>query len=222
MEQKRKYKNTADKQTTWFVFFFALIALTASLVLAFIVGNYDGTKFVPTFFISLLPLTILFIIFALYITSSKVKAKRGNKKLTLVLDDFSNKYKLLKDVKIDKDHKFDYVLLTPYELYGVTIKSYEGNISGLDSDQTWRQSLAFKKKKNAIPNPIKENLELGELFKKKSGISLTPVVVLVSGNRGYIISEYLYSPNQLVDLVGTSREVKYQKNDIDDIVSKLQ
>ena len=222
MEQKRKYKNTADKQTTWFVIFFALIGITISLVLAFIVGNYDGTKFVPTFFISLLPLTVLFIIFALYITSSKVKAKRGNKKLTLVLDDFSNKYKLLKDVKIDKDHKFDYVLLTPYELYGVTIKSYEGNISGLDSDKTWRQSLAFKKKKNALPNPIKENQELIELLKKEKGVTLTPAVILVSGNRGYILSQYLYSPNQFETIVPINNPKKYKEEELEAISNKLR
>ena len=222
MEQKRKYRNTADRQTTWFVIFFALIGITISLVLAFIVGNFDGDKFVPTFFISLLPLTVLFIILALYITSSKVKAKRGNKKLALVLDEFSHKYKLLKDVKINKDHKFDYVLLTPYELYGVTVKSYEGNISGLDSDQTWRQSLAFKKKKNALPNPIKENQELVELLKKEKGVALTPVVVLVSGNRGYILSEYLYSPNQLESLVPVSSEKKYSEEALESIKNKLK
>ena len=222
MEQKRKYKNTADKQTTWFVIFFALIGITISLILAFIVGNYDGDKFVPTFFISLLPLTIIFIILALYITSSKVKAKRGNKKLLLVIDEFSSKYRVLKDVKIDKDHKFDYVLLTPYELYGVTVKSYEGNISGLDSDKTWRQSLAFKKKKIALANPIKENQELIELLKKEKGVTLTPVVVLVSGNRGYILSEYLYSPNQLESLVPVSSEKKYSEEALESIKNKLK
>ena len=104
----------------------------------------------------------------------------------------------------------------------MTIKSYEGNISGLDSDQTWRQSLAFKKKKNALPNPIKKNQELIELLKKEKGVTLTPAVILVSGNRGYILSQYLYSPNQFETIVPINSPKKYKEEELEAISNKLK
>ena len=70
---ERKYRNTADKQTTWFVIFFSLIALTISFILAFIFNDH----FIIVLFATLIPLTTLLIILALYLTSSKVKGKKG-------------------------------------------------------------------------------------------------------------------------------------------------
>lgn len=137
-----------------------------------------------------------------------MKDKRGKKKLELVLDSFSKKYVLVKDVD-----QLDYVLITPYRIYGITIKSYEGYISGLDTEETWRQSIAFQKKKNALPNPVKECIGLSSKLAKRIKEEVEPVVVLTSGNRGYIISTHLYSPNQLETLVNTSK-AKYTDNDI--------
>ena len=208
MDNKHRYKNTGDKQTTWFVIFFVFIALTIALIAGVIANVIKEGLFIPVFFISLVPLAVIFILLALYITSSKVKDKRGKKKLELVLDSFSKKYVLVKDVD-----QLDYVLITPYRIYGITIKSYEGYISGLDTEETWRQAIAFQKKKNALPNPVKECIELSSKLAKRIKEEVEPVVVLTSGNRGYIISNHLYSPNQLETLVNTSK-AKYTDNDI--------
>lgn len=208
MDNKHQYKNTGDKQTTWFVIFFMFIALTIALIAGVIANVIKEDLFIPVFFISLVPLAVIFILLALYITSSKVKDKRGKKKLGLVLDSFAKKYVLVKDVD-----QLDYVLITPYRIYGIIIKSYEGYISGLDTEEVWRQSIAFQKKKNALPNPVKECIELSSKLAKRIKEEVEPVVVLTSGNRGYIISNHLYSPNQLETLVNTSK-AKYTDNDI--------
>ena len=213
---EHRYKNTADKQSTWFVIFFILTAITLSIVLAIILSFINKNYFIPTFFISLFPLLALAIALALYITSSKVKAKRGAKKLDLVIENFKKEYRVKENAE-----GFDYLLLTPYKICGITVKCYEGNISGMESDVSWRQSLAFKKKKNALPNPIKENEELINKLNKKYKFDAESVVVLISGNRGYINAKHLYSPNQLESLITPNDKRRYQEEDLEKIYHSL-
>lgn len=208
MENKHKYKNTGDKQTVWFVFFFALIGITIAVGIGIIANVIKKGLFAPAFFISFFPLIIGFILLALYVTSSKVKNKRGIKKLNEVLEKYSKEYILVKD-----SHKLDYVLITPYQIYGLLVRGYEGNLSGLENEDTWRQSLAFKKIKNALPNPIKECIDLSNKLSKRLGEEVEPVTVLTSGNRGYLNATHLYTPNELDHLVDTSK-VKYNDEDL--------
>lgn len=215
METNHKYKNTADRQSTWFVIFFSLIALTISIGVAVIVEVTKNDYFVLAFFLSFIPLTVIFIILALYITSSKMKNKRGLKKLNQVLEKYSREYVLVKDVD-----KLDYVLITPYKIYGFTIRGYEGDISGMENEDTWRQAIFMQKKKNALANPIKENIALVEKLSKKINEEVEPITVLTSGNRGYINAMHLYTPNELDNLIDKSK-VKYSDKDIDRIKKTL-
>ena len=139
---ERKYRNTADKETTWFVIFFSLIALTISFVLAFIFMDH----FIIVLFATLIPLATLLIILALYLTSSKVKGKRGIKKYDKVISTIETKYegKLIRSVHLE-GKKIDHILICPYGVYVITLKNYEGSIYGLDTEKVWRQSLALKK-----------------------------------------------------------------------------
>lgn len=208
MDNIHKYKNTGDKQTVWFVFFFALVGITIAAGISLIAEVIKKDMFAPVFFISFFPLIIVFILLALYITSSKVKNKRGIKKLNMVLDNYSKEYVLVKD-----SHKLDYVLITPYQIYGILVRGYEGNLSGLENEDTWRQSLAFQRIKNALPNPIKECIDLSNKLSKHLKEEVEPVTVLTSGNRGYLNATHLYTPNELDHLVDTSK-VKYTDEDI--------
>ena len=214
---EHKYKNTGDKQTTWFVIFFSLIAATVALIAALIVNHFREDLFFVVFFATFFPLAVILIILALYVTSSKVKAQRGKRKFESVLEAFNKHYLLYKGVE-----KLDYVLLTPFNVYGITVKSYEGSISGMESDESWRQELAFKKIKNALPNPITENVKLSEALGRKLDIKVEPVVVLLSGNRGYLNTHYLYNPNELVNLVPTNGEVKYDEKKLRELANKLK
>ena len=72
----------------------------------------------------------------------------------------------MKDIKIDNNHKIDYLLFTPFEIYSISVLAIPGYISGMESEDIWRQAIAFQKKKNALANPIKENMKLKQTIRE--------------------------------------------------------
>ena len=92
----------------------------------------------------------------------------------------------------------------------------------MDSDEVWRQSFAFKKQKNALPNPVANYLTVIDNFKKKHDINVevNPVLVLLSNNKGYINSKVLYAPSELGYLFDNQAEVLSVK-EIDSLLKKL-
>ena len=219
----RKYKNTASKALTWLIIFFSLVALTISLVLTFVIGN-DNT-FVLIFFISLGVLEVPAILVPFIIMSSSRQTRRGKNKYELMMKKYSSlaHTHLIKNYEIDKDHKIENILITPYNVYLITSITYEGVINGMDSDVNWTQALKSQATRNAIPNPVKENMNLIELLKskKKLDIDIVPVIVLLSSNRGYIISKYLYSPIQFESLITPSMKERYTPKEVETIYMNL-
>lgn len=219
----RKYHNSASRALTWLIIFFSLVAITVSLVLAFVIGKVE--TFVLIFFISLFILEGVALFVPFLIMSSSRQTRRGTKKYLDNIQKYSSlpQTHLIKNISLDKDHKIDYLLISTSSVYAINGVSYQGVINGMDSDDNWTQALRSQNTRNAFPNPIKKQLESIELLKAKYklDIDIVPVVVMLSSNRGYIISKYLYSPIQFVSLLENNKVAKFKPNEVESIYVKL-
>lgn len=222
MSNVHKYPNRADKTMYWFLLLAAGIAINIGIVLVFVLKGFelDPRIIVGVSVGTIFLLFTLFAIFILYKTSPVRYAGRSKKKYDYELDHMQNRYKNFGFVKnIDG---IELLVISPYGLFAISSCSFEGRLYGMDSDEVWRQSFAFKKQKNALPNPVANYLATVDKFKKKHGIELeiNPVLVLLSNNKGYINSKVLYAPSELEHLFDNQKEV-LSGNEIDSLQKKL-
>ena len=223
MNNVRKYPNRADKN----LFLFLFLVAGASLTIAIVVATYLYMKdfgpnatiyaFFGTFFLLAIPFAILVSI----LTSPKVNGPRGRSRYQLELDGVMHRYK---DFLLVKDKEgIENVLITPYGVIAISSRSYEGRIYGMENEESWRQSFAFKKQKIALPNPIKEQeVNIANLKKNyKLEIDIKSVVVLLTNNRGYINSKTLYAPSELLYLINKNDPVVLSKEKMEEIYNRL-
>lgn len=222
MKVDRKYPNRADKVTSWFLLLALGIAINIGIVIGVVMAIYD-LKFEVFFWTAFGVIVGVFLILAiliLYKTSPVRYAGRGKKKYDYELDHLQAKYKDFGFIKnVDG---IDLLVVSPYGLYAISSCCFEGRLYGMDSDEFWRQSYAFKKQKTKLDNPCKKYLEKLEQFKKKHDIKMgvNPVLVLLSNNKGYINSKVLYAPSELVNLFDNQEEVLSGK-EIDSLTKKF-
>ena len=222
MNTTRKYPNRADKVTWWFLLLAAGIAINVGLILLFTLNGLN-VKFEIAFWPSFGAVFVIFIslmILILYRTSPVRYAGRGKKKYDYELDHLQAKYKDFGFIKnVDG---VDLLVVSPYGMYAISSCCFEGRLYGMDSDEFWRQSYAFKKQKTKLDNPCKKYLEKLEQFKKKYDIKMdvNPVLVLLSNNKGYINSKVLYAPSELENLFDNQEEVLSGK-EIDSLTKKF-
>ena len=222
MNNNHKYPNRADKVTSWFLLLALGIAINIGIVVGFIVASFN-IKSEVSFFSGATSGVVIFILLAilvLYKTSPVRYAGRGKKKYEFELDHIQDKYKDFGYVKnIDE---IDLLVASPYGIHAISSCSFEGRLYGMESDESWRQSFAFKKLKNALPNPVSEYVSKIDKFKKKYDIKLevNPVLVLLSNNKGYINSKTLYAPSELENLFDNLEEVLSSK-EVDSLTKKF-
>ena len=222
MSNVHKYPNRADKTMYWFLLLAAGIAINIGIVLVFVLKGFelDPRIIVGVSVGTIFLLFILFAIFILYKTSPVRYTDRSKKKYDYELDHMESRYKDFGFVRnIDG---IELLVISPYGLFAISSCSFEGRLYGMDSDEVWRQSFAFKKQKEALPNPVSKYLEVVDAFKKKHSldVEVKPVLVLLSNNKGYINSKVLYAPSELEYLFDNLSEVLSSK-EIDSLTKKL-
>ena len=222
MSNEHKYPNRADKTMYWFLLLAAGIAINIGIVLVFVLKGFelDPRIIVGVSVGTIFLLFTLFAIFILYKTSPVRYTGRSKKKYDYELDHMKSRYKDFGFVRnIDG---IELLVISPYGLYAISSCSFEGRLYGMDSDEVWRQSFAFKKQKVALPNPVSKYLEVVDAFKKKRSldVEVKPVLVLLSNNKGYINSKTLYAPSELEYLFDNLSEVLSSK-EIDSLTKKL-
>ena len=156
MNNVRKYPNRADKNLFLFLFLAAAVVIQVAIAVVVVLVKIEMNEWlvlligIATFVVLMIPLTIWISI----ATSPKKNTPRGEKRYQLEIENLK---------KVHSDYYFishidgiDNVIISPYGVYAITKRSYEGRIYGMESEENWRQSFAFTKKKNALSNPIKE------------------------------------------------------------------
>ena len=222
MNNERQYPNRADKIITLWLVFVAVIALHVAVAVGVIL-NLNNVSFeigfaaiIGSFFVVMIPFGIL----VSKLSAPKRNTVRGKKTYDYMMEVFERNKE---NVIIKNIDGIDNLLITPYGVYAISSVSFEGRIYGMDSEDYWRQSFAFKKKKNRLDNPAKAYLDTVTKFKKKHNLSLDiePALVLLSNNRGHLISKVMYAPGELKYLVNINGEKVLSEKDIETLGKKL-
>ena len=220
---ERKYPNRADKNVSLFLFLVGGVAITMTFVVTIVlaINDFDSRYILYVAFGTLLAIFVPFSLLVLCLTSPKKNAIRGKKIYDYEIDHIKRRYHDFN--YYDDVEGIEHLVVSPYGVYAISSRSYEGRIYGMESDVNWRQSFAFQKQKVGLTNPCKEYLEVIENFKKKYRVEfdIKPVLVLLSNNRGYINSKTLYAPRELATLINTRDGETLSSKDIHSLIEKL-
>ena len=221
IDPNRKFHNRADRDATWLILLDVAIAITIALPLAFTFGESNTIMYI--FFGVVIGVFLLLGGLTLYFIAPKRKMRRGLIRTTDGINYLKDNYegKLYHDIKISDKLSIDNLLITPYGVFLIQVRTYLGYLSGIDSEKEWRQSIAFKKQKSPIPNPVKECLYIKDYLKDNLGVDIIPMVILASGNRGYINSKYVYAPNELMNVLNPNDKKVLSEGEIKSLIKSL-
>jgi len=179
------------------------------------------------------------------INSSKIKGKRGEKKVSSTLKKLPSGYHVLNDVVLFNDTdkgttQIDHIVVSKYGVFAIESKNYGGDIYGNDNIQYWTQlfvnKVRYKSKwykqytyvtKNQFYNPVKQALGHMYAIKKKLSdfpyLRVIPIVVFAgSANISKVNTQnhVIYRSELLKTILGYDR-VYLSDSEVSEVVSRL-
>ncbi len=179
------------------------------------------------------------------LNSSKIKGKRGEKKVSSTLKKLPSGYHVLNDVVLFTDTdkgttQIDHVVVSKYGVFAIESKNYGGKICGNDNIQYWTQlfvnKVRYKNKwykrytyvtKNQFYNPVKQ--ALGHVYAIKKNLQdfpylkVIPVVVFVgSADISKVNTDFhvIYGSDLLKTILGYGR-VYLSDSEVSEVYSRL-
>lgn len=179
------------------------------------------------------------------LNSSKIKGKRGEKKVSSTLKKLPSGYHVLNDVVLFTDTdkgttQIDHVVVSKYGVFAIESKNYGGEICGNDNIQYWTQlfvnKVRYKNKwykqytyvtKNQFYNPVKQ--ALGHVYAIKKNLQdfpylkVIPVVVFVgSADISKVNTDFhvIYGSELLKTILGYGR-VYLSDSEVSEVYSRL-
>lgn len=114
-------------------------------------------------------ISILFVVFKIWISSPGNIGKLGEKRVARKLDMLPKEYITLNDILLPTNYndttQIDHIVVSPYGIFVIETKNYKGRIFGHENSEEWKQSLLGKKrfgrwssKQHKFRNPIFQNV----------------------------------------------------------------
>ncbi|MBO7313401.1 MAG: NERD domain-containing protein, partial [Alistipes sp.] len=113
-------------------------------------------------------IVILLIIWRIWFSNPENIGKLGEKRVAQKLNWLSNEYITLNDVLLPTRYgttQIDHIVVSPYAIFVIETKNYNGWIFGHQDSEEWKQSLLGKKtlwgwssEQHKFRNPIRQNL----------------------------------------------------------------
>lgn len=192
--------------------------------------------------IFLLVILVIILVFT-RLNASKIKGKRGEKKVKSILKKLPSGYHVLNDVVLELDSgttQIDHVVVSKFGVFAIESKNYGGDIYGNDNIQNWTQlfvnKVRYKRKwykrytyvtKNQFYNPVKQ--ALGHVYAIKKNLSdfpylkVIPIVVFVgSANISKVNTTFhvIRKSALLKTILGYDR-VYLSDSEVSEVVSRL-
>ena len=147
----------------------------------------------------------------------------GEYRVSRVLESLKNTYGgyIINDVIIPNKHnnktsQIDHIYFSRYGIFVIETKNYSGRIYGNDKNEYWTQVLLYGEDKNKFYNPIMQNNTHIRRLKELLNIDreLYCIVVFVQGNTEFINSDYVYTLDELENMVDNS-EIEYTEEELE-------
>ena len=143
---------------------------------------------------------VLLVIFGWWYNSPQRKGKRGEKKVSALLEKLSNDYHILNDVIFQTDKgtttQIDHIVVSKYGVFAIETKNYRGEIYGDDTREEWTQIIVtevrYRRKwwktytyvtKNQFYNPVRQSLghtyRIRSILKDYKYLPIVSIVVFV-------------------------------------------
>ncbi|MEW9672866.1 NERD domain-containing protein [Ammoniphilus sp. 3BR4] len=171
-----------------------------------------------------LAILLVLIIFSVLLKNPKFKGYLGERAIQRKLRSLGRKYIVLNDIMIPtsegKTSQIDHIILSPYGVFVIETKNYQGWIFGKDQQQYWTQTIYKRKEK--LFNPVWQNK--GHIKALQDLLNDFPTIayhsIIVFGNQATLKIETKYhviNASQLVSTILTYRNVNLTHDDIHSI-----
>ena len=167
---------------------------------------------------------IIFISIIYYLVSNRLRGYLGEIKASNVLNKLPKKdYKVINDLMLfsdNKTHQIDHLVVSPYGIFVIEMKNYQGKVVGNTFKDNWKQYIGSKT--NSFYSPVKQNYGHLRCVSDVLDISMNDLIpVIVFSNETEIQTECEYAIN-LKDLIKYIRTFKEKKDiDVDAVYNKL-
>lgn len=166
------------------------------------------------------------LIYAVYRNGSpKIKGQIGERRVYSILTDLPDEYYLYNNVllrtKNGRTMQIDHVVVSPYGIFVIETKNYQGIIIGNGNSDEWRQNIWGNEYQ--LYNPEMQNLShvsvLKQLLPYKAGCNLHSIVVFMNKARLnlYNIKESVIYSHELLDEIESYTTVVFNNDEVNEI-----
>lgn len=161
--------------------------------------------------------------------STKAIGRRGERRVYSILTHLSDEYHLFNDIMLKtrngRKMQIDHIVVSPYGIFVIETKNYQGIIIGNGNSDEWRQNIWGNEYR--LYNPEMQNLShvsvLKQILPYKAHKSIHSIVVFMPKatlNLRNVKESVVYS-DELFGEIGRYREVVFSDDDIKEINSVL-
>lgn len=159
-----------------------------------------------------LPLIVFLIVLGIARRSPEARGQRGEESVLNMLTKIAEQKGgyIINDVILPNGNRtaqIDHIYISKCGVFVIETKNYSGRIYGNEESTYWTQVLSYGNVKNKMYSPLKQNATHIYAVKKIIGkeVDITPMVIFVKGNTGYIDSNKVYTMREARDMILSSQ-----------------
>lgn len=170
-------------------------------------------------------LLIIALIYATFRRSPKVLGQIGERRVYSILTKLPDEYNLFNDVllqtKIGRTMQIDHIVVSPYGIFVIETKNYQGIIIGNGNSDEWRQNI-WGNEYN-LYNPEMQNLShvnvLRQILPYKAGRNVHSIVVFMDKARLSLrnIKESVIYSHELLDEIKAYKTVIFTEDEVKEV-----
>ncbi len=168
--------------------------------------------------------SIFLILIKTILSSPKIKGTIGEWIVKRRLKKLSTEYHVLHDIMLPNDEntsQIDHIVVSPYGVFSIETKNYQGWIYGSESQYQWRQ--VFGKNKFKFYNPIIQNKRhiksLNDILKENA---IHSIIVFTNGTFKTEMPQYVMYSKSLIKYIHQFRDIVFDDIRMAEIMNKIQ
>ena len=175
-------------------------------------------------FLQIVICLIFLILIKTILFSPKIKGIIGEWIVKKRLKKLPAEYYILNDIMLPNDEntsQIDHIVVSPYGIFSIETKNYQGWIYGRESQYQWSQ--VFGKNKFKFYNPIIQNKRhikaLKDILKENT---IHSIIVFTNGTFKTEMPEYVMYSKSLIKYIYRFRDIAFDDIRMAEIINKIQ
>jgi hypothetical protein len=184
--------------------------------------------FITIFILALFVFTVVFFKYKSW--KPEYIGKRGERRVCSTLDKLSDEYNILNDImlrtKNGRTIQIDHIVVSPYGIFVIETKNYQGIIIGNGNADEWTQNIWGNE--YTFYNPVRQNYAhiavLKQILSVTTHHNIHNIVTFPNGTilNVFNISEYVVQNFNLCSTIEIYKDKVFSDQDIDNIISAIR